>query len=132
MHLQDRRSTFKLTDSDGDLSTVEIEARYVPVPVKLLARESINSKQFVKSAVHRSNIFVTDQGMLRVDLLVGNDLHAADRTGKLYFVPGFAHANSFPRQIRPIRRLHSQWSEGIHISNQEENSRSCLVRKFRS
>jgi hypothetical protein len=51
MHLQDRRSTFRLTDPDGNSSTVEIEARYVPVPVKLLARESINSKQSVKSAV---------------------------------------------------------------------------------
>jgi hypothetical protein len=54
--------------------------------VKLLARESINSKQFVH--VHHLHLshFVTDQGTLRVDLLAGKDLRSADRTGKLYYV----------------------------------------------
>jgi len=40
---QDRRSTFTLTNDEGKRSTVIIEARYVPVPVKLEPRESINS-----------------------------------------------------------------------------------------
>jgi hypothetical protein len=35
------------------MSTVEIETRYVPVPVKLLPRESINSKWSVKFAFLR-------------------------------------------------------------------------------
>lgn len=54
--------------------------------MKLLARESINSKQFVH--VHHLHLshFVTDQGTLRVDLLAGKDLRSADRTGKLYYV----------------------------------------------
>ena len=44
MHLQDGRSSFKLIDEDGNSSTIELEARYVPVPVELWPRESINSK----------------------------------------------------------------------------------------
>jgi len=44
---QDGRSKFDLEDVDGRTSaTVEIEARYVPVPVKLEPRESINSECF--------------------------------------------------------------------------------------
>ncbi|KAJ7275417.1 C2 domain-containing protein [Mycena haematopus] len=46
-------------------STVMIESRYVPAPVQLEARESINN-----------------QGSLRVDLLDAGDLRAADRGGK--------------------------------------------------
>lgn len=46
IHAQDRRESFVLTDADDEskISTVEIEARYVPVPVKLEPRESINSR----------------------------------------------------------------------------------------
>lgn len=48
---QDGRSNFDLEDVDGRiLATVEIEARYVPVPVKLEPRESINSECFRYSA----------------------------------------------------------------------------------
>ncbi|KIJ68717.1 hypothetical protein HYDPIDRAFT_81596 [Hydnomerulius pinastri MD-312] len=63
----ERRSSFNLMHPDGEgrVSTVEIEARYVPVPVKLEPRESINN-----------------QGILRIDLLEGKDLRAADRGGK--------------------------------------------------
>lgn len=42
--LQDGPKKFTLTDEEErESSTVEIEARYMPVPVKLEARESINS-----------------------------------------------------------------------------------------
>ncbi|KAF7437156.1 hypothetical protein PC9H_003992 [Pleurotus ostreatus] len=57
---------FTLADENGrNTSTVEVEARYVPVPVKLDPRESINN-----------------QGNLRVELLSGHDIVAADRGGK--------------------------------------------------
>ncbi|KAL0950758.1 hypothetical protein HGRIS_007526 [Hohenbuehelia grisea] len=58
---------FTLTDESERLggSVVEVEARYIPVPVKLSPEESINN-----------------QGTLRVDLLDGRDIHAADRGGK--------------------------------------------------
>ncbi|KAJ6574724.1 C2 domain-containing protein [Mycena capillaripes] len=57
---------FTLQDSEGrSSSTVMIESRYVPAPVKLEARESINN-----------------QGVLRVDLLDGSDIRGVDRGGK--------------------------------------------------
>lgn len=45
IRIKDRRGSFILTDvnDESKFSTVEIEARYVPVPVKLEPRESINS-----------------------------------------------------------------------------------------
>lgn len=53
----------------------------------------------MKSAVYRLNILVTDQGMLRVDLLAGKDLLAADKSGKLHRVQVFTCADTFSRQI---------------------------------
>lgn len=36
--------TYELTDEDGkNVSSVTVEARYIPVPVKLEPRESVNS-----------------------------------------------------------------------------------------
>jgi len=40
---QDGPHKFTLTNDDGKTSTIEIESRYVPVPVKLDPRESVNS-----------------------------------------------------------------------------------------
>ncbi|KAI0080049.1 tricalbin [Panus rudis PR-1116 ss-1] len=60
-------TTFTLTDRDDDekTSTVVLESRYLPVPIMLEPRESVNN-----------------QGMLRVDLINGEDIHASDRSGK--------------------------------------------------
>ncbi|KAJ6501679.1 C2 domain-containing protein [Mycena vitilis] len=57
---------FTLQDTEARTSsTVMIESRYVPAPVQLEARESINN-----------------QGVLRVDLLDGSDIRGVDRGGK--------------------------------------------------
>ncbi|KAK7064548.1 C2 domain-containing protein [Favolaschia claudopus] len=56
---------FTLQDGERPSSTVMIEARYVPAPVQLEARESVNN-----------------QGILRVDLLDATGLRAVDRGGK--------------------------------------------------
>ncbi|KAJ7456618.1 C2 domain-containing protein [Mycena latifolia] len=56
---------FTLQNEDRMSSTVRIESRYVPVPVTLEPRESINN-----------------QGTLRVDLLDGSDIRGVDRGGK--------------------------------------------------
>ncbi|KIM32474.1 hypothetical protein M408DRAFT_327029 [Serendipita vermifera MAFF 305830] len=61
----DGPTTFELADVDGDnKSTVVIAAKFVPVPIKLSPRESMNN-----------------QGHLRIDILDAKDLHAADRSG---------------------------------------------------
>ncbi|KAH6906705.1 transmembrane protein [Coprinopsis sp. MPI-PUGE-AT-0042] len=54
---------YTLSDKNGrETSTILIEARYIPVPVTLEPRESVNN-----------------QGTLRVDLLDGQDMLAVDR-----------------------------------------------------
>ncbi|KAF8845383.1 tricalbin [Paxillus ammoniavirescens] len=94
-----RRSSFALihASDESKISTVEIEARYVPVPVKLEARESIN-----------------DQGTLRIDLLEGRDLLAADRGGKSdpYAVFTLNEQKVFKSQTKK-KTLHPDWSENF-------------------
>lgn len=71
-----------MEDNEGrSTSTVEIETRYVPVPVTLEPRESINSK-YLRDSVEIGDAYdSTDQGVLRIDLLEGKDILAADRGG---------------------------------------------------
>ncbi|KAJ7785918.1 C2 domain-containing protein [Mycena metata] len=57
--------SFTLLADERPSATVMIESRYVPAPVQLEARESINN-----------------QGTLRVDLLDGSDIRGVDRGGK--------------------------------------------------
>lgn len=60
-----KEATFVLTGEDGSRSTIKMSSRFVPVGIKLTARESIN-----------------DQGMLRVTVISAKNLKAADRGGK--------------------------------------------------
>lgn len=64
MNLQNKESEFALTNERGQSSTVKLISKYVPVPVTLEPRESINN-----------------MGSLRVDVISGHDLIAADRGG---------------------------------------------------
>ena len=61
---------------------MELEARYIPVPLKLEPRESINSKRdfFLSSGAAKPPL---DQGILQVQLLDGGEIHGADRGGML-------------------------------------------------
>jgi Ca2+-dependent lipid-binding protein len=62
---------------------VEIETRYVPVPVVLEPRETVNSMSPLNPLPGvLTSIFSTDQGSLRVTLLTGHDILAVDRGGK--------------------------------------------------
>ena len=70
-----------LTDPDSKvMGTVELEARYIPVPLKLEPRESINSKQNIGIFLDLSDLPL-DQGTFQVQLLNGGEIHAADRSG---------------------------------------------------
>lgn len=82
VYTQGCRESFILTDVEDEskISTVEIEARYVPVPVKLEPRESINST-LLHVAAGIPLTMHPDQGVLRVDVIEGRDLMAADRGG---------------------------------------------------
>ena len=48
--LQNGPHTYMLNNNEGEMdSTVVVEARYIPVPVILEPRETVNSKFFQKS-----------------------------------------------------------------------------------
>lgn len=58
-----------------------MSSRYVPVDIKLEARESINSKIMQQYRDPRLT-FAPDMGVLRVDVVGARGLKAADRSGK--------------------------------------------------
>ena len=62
---------------------MELEARYIPVPLKLEPRESINSKWGVYLSLGTAKPPL-DQGVLQVQLLSGGEIHSADRGGMLF------------------------------------------------
>lgn len=58
--------TYELFDRDDKVAaTITLESRYVPVPVRLAPRETVNN-----------------QGILRVELVDGHDIRGVDRSGK--------------------------------------------------
>ncbi|KAF9229629.1 tricalbin [Gyrodon lividus] len=109
----DRRSSFMLTDVDDEskTSTVEIEARYVPAPVQLEPRESVNN-----------------QGVLRIDLLEGRDILPADRGGKSdpYAVFTLNGQKVYKSETKK-KTLHPDWSENFSISVPSRVSADFLV-----
>ncbi|KAF9270554.1 tricalbin [Marasmius fiardii PR-910] len=85
---------------EKNTSTVTIESRYVPVPVKLEPRESINN-----------------QGSLRVTLLEGRDLRAADRGGKSDPYVVFSLNGMKVAKSQTIKKtLNPTWNEDFDIS----------------
>ncbi|KAJ7596712.1 C2 domain-containing protein [Mycena floridula] len=88
--------TYTLADPDGRHSpTITLQARYVPVPVTLEARESVNN-----------------QGVLRVDLLDGHGIVAADRGGKSdpFAVFSLNGQKIFKSQTKK-KTLNPEWNE---------------------
>ena len=68
-------------DADRNISTVMVEARYIPVPVKLEARESVNSEWSIFMMCGHRLIILSDQGILRVELIDGREIRGVDRGG---------------------------------------------------
>jgi hypothetical protein len=63
-----------------------LEARYIPVPLKLEPRESINSKLDIRFFTHVAKTPL-DQGVFMVQLLDGGELHGVDRSGTTFPYP---------------------------------------------
>ncbi|GLB36472.1 putative tricalbin [Lyophyllum shimeji] len=87
---------FTLLDKDErNASTVRVESRYVPVPVKLEPRETINN-----------------QGILHVDLIDGRNIIAADRSGKSdpYAVFTLNGDRVFKSEVKK-KTLSPEWNE---------------------
>ena len=83
--MQNGPTEFKLIDGECNReSIVEIEAKYIPVDIQLEPRESLTSEdRYTFFSQHLSNDRISnpDQGVLRVELMSGKGLHAADRGG---------------------------------------------------
>ncbi|KXN83626.1 hypothetical protein AN958_01192 [Leucoagaricus sp. SymC.cos] len=90
--------TVTLTEDD-DTSTVIVEARYIPVPIKLEARESVSSE---------------DMGVLRVDLIDGSEIRGVDRGGKSdpYAVFTLNGQKMFKSQTKK-KTLAPEWNENF-------------------
>ncbi|KAI0639057.1 tricalbin [Trametes polyzona] len=97
----DGPTEFTLTDPDDEdkTSVVKIEARYLPVPIKLEPRESVNN-----------------QGVLRVDLLDGHSIHAADRGGKSDpFVVFTLNGQKVYKSQTKKKTLTPEWNENFAV-----------------
>ncbi|KAF5377486.1 hypothetical protein D9615_005116 [Tricholomella constricta] len=88
-----------LDEDDRNSSTVKIEARYVPVPVTLEPRETINN-----------------QGTLRVELLDGYQIHGVDRGGKSdpFAVFTLNGQRVFKSQTKK-KTLNPEWNENFMV-----------------
>ncbi|KEP55097.1 calcium-independent phospholipase A2-gamma [Rhizoctonia solani 123E] len=94
-------ATFKLSGQDGkNASTVRIQAKYVPVEIKLDPRESINN-----------------MGVLHVELVDGRAIHGADRSGKSdpFVVFNLNGSKVFKSQTKK-KTLAPEWKESFDIS----------------
>ncbi|TFK41292.1 C2 domain-containing protein [Crucibulum laeve] len=87
-------------DDDKPTSTVTIEARYIPVPVKLEPRESINN-----------------QGTLRAELLDGQEIRGVDRGGKSdpFAVFTLNGQKVFKSQTKK-KTLTPEWNESFEVA----------------
>ncbi|KAI0344135.1 tricalbin [Trametopsis cervina] len=97
----DGPAKFTLVDKHDEerTSVVEVEARYVPVPVKLEPRESINN-----------------QGLLQVELLSGRDIVAADRGGKSDpFVAFQLNGQKVYKSQTKKKTLNPDWHESFMV-----------------
>ncbi|EJD04407.1 tricalbin [Fomitiporia mediterranea MF3/22] len=93
-------TTFTLTDEDQrKTSTIEIEARYVPVDIVLEPRESINN-----------------MGILRVDLMDGRQIRGVDRGGKSdpFVVFSLNDQKIFKSQTKK-KTLSPEWNEQFAV-----------------
>ncbi|CAE6512911.1 unnamed protein product [Rhizoctonia solani] len=92
---------FRLTDQDGkNTSDVRIQAKYVPVEIKLDPRESINN-----------------MGVLHVELIDGKEIHGADRSGKSdpFVIFSLNGSKVFKSQTKK-KTLAPEWKESFEVS----------------
>ncbi|CAE6457960.1 unnamed protein product [Rhizoctonia solani] len=94
-------TTFNLSGQDGkNASTIRIQAKYVPVEIKLDPRESINNV-----------------GVLHVELVDGREIHGADRSGKSDpFVVFYLNGSKVFKSQTKKKTLTPEWKESFDIS----------------
>ena len=127
--IQDGSKSFTLTnDSDRHTSTVEIEARYVPVPVKLDPRESINSEYYrsvrltwFSVAIQIRATFGSISSVGMISTVLTEEVCTIFTVFKIILMVG-------TRQIGSVCHLHAEWAEGVQVADDQEDSQSRLER----
>ncbi|GAA5948387.1 hypothetical protein JCM10213_004407 [Rhodosporidiobolus nylandii] len=114
----DRPATFTLQPTEGNghgaRSTVQIMAKYIPIDMQILPRESINNS-----------------GVLRVELLDGKGLPAADRNGKSdpYCIFELNDERVFKSETQH-RTLNPTWNEKFEVPVQSREADQFRVEVF--
>ena len=98
-HVQNNPTTLKLKDSEGQINTIKVSLKYIPVKMDLDPSESINN-----------------MGSLRIDVLDGKDLPSADSNG---FSDPFCKFELngqlvYKTQIQK-KTLHPSWNESFDV-----------------
>jgi len=108
-----------------------IETRYVPVPVVLEPRETVNSMSLALLLTWSSHMPFIDQGALRVTLLTGHDIPAADRGGKSDpYAVFYLNRERVFKSLTKKKTVNPEWHEdftvevvSIHISG----TKKCAI-----
>ena len=133
--VQDGPQEFTLVDPDDEdkRSTVRIEARYLPVPIKLEARESVNSR----------SIHIEHAGLLLTRLYRPGSLARRPHRWPQYpwhrqrRYDGYSQERCCDadardnREIRSVRCLPPQRPAGVQVADQEEDAHSRVERELR-
>lgn len=128
---QDGPAHFTLTDkSDSEkASIVEIEARYVPVPIKLEPRESVNSKHAHYFHIEDASLTLRRRSGSSAGGAVARPRYPCRGQRRLVPCDPVNYAILLIvscRQIRSIRRLLAQRTEDVQVADKEENGEPRL------
>ena len=120
-------ATFTLLSEDyRKTSTVEIEARYVPVNIKLEPRESINSEKIYDRGQYERNTHQNSQTwafcVLISSMAVKSVVSIAEVRIRTSYVVELKSNNVILRQIRPICCILAQRFKSLQVSDQEEDA----------
>ncbi|TBU34912.1 tricalbin [Dichomitus squalens] len=101
-------------DDEDKRSVVTIEARYLPVPIKLEPRESVNN-----------------QGNVRVELLDGHGIHGVDRGGKSDpFVVFHLNGQRVYKSQTKKKTLNPEWNESFTVQVPSRTGSNFLLEVF--
>ncbi|KAM5532785.1 hypothetical protein V8D89_013582 [Ganoderma adspersum] len=101
-------------DDEEKRSVVTVEAKYLPVPIKLEPRESVNN-----------------QGMVRVELIDGHGIHGVDRGGKSDpFVVFHLNGQRVFKSQTKKKTLNPEWNENFTTAVPSRTGANFMLEVF--